>query len=217
VSDFSSPIRLAENGAARDSANFSQLMALGAVLYRAGRFEEAVQSLNEAQRVYSPMDEQRTTIAYNSYFLAMAHHRLGHHEEAGHWLAKAVNPSDDWLPQKRDAARSNAVSWNRRLTLNLLGHEAQELLGVKGNEALCREVLAAQRKALGDDHHEVARTAQWLAFMLKSRGDLEGAETHFRQALTIKQKLPGRQEADVAVTLNELGRTVREVQVIDFG
>ena len=60
------------------------LSTLGAALYRAGRSDEAIRRLEEA--IQAP-GEQTTGWA----FLAMAHHRLGHRDEACRWLDRLRN------------------------------------------------------------------------------------------------------------------------------
>jgi tetratricopeptide (TPR) repeat protein len=102
---------------------------LGSVLYWAGRFEGALQRLNEAGTVYKPADEARSAIAYNWFFLALVHHRLGHAEEAKLWLGKAVQAMEAALPGKQqDAAAMAPLPWNRKLTLQLLRREAERSL-----------------------------------------------------------------------------------------
>jgi hypothetical protein len=57
----------------------------------------------------------------------MARHRLGNKEEATKWLNKAVERTDRALDEhKREGGER--LSWNRRVTLELLRHEAEELL-----------------------------------------------------------------------------------------
>jgi tetratricopeptide (TPR) repeat protein len=103
-------------------------VAFGAVLYRAGRLEEALQHLNEAETVLARKSNRRTTIAYPRYFLAMVHHRLGHVKEARQWLEKANREAEQ--------GRKNAAgtAWNRRLTLELLRREADTLLNARTKE-----------------------------------------------------------------------------------
>ena len=100
---------------------------LGAILFRAGRLDEAVQQLAEADRlVKDPNLRQSSSPAHTWFFLAMAHHRLGHRDEAKKWLDKAVA----WTQKTvRDADQGTAdLTWNRRLTLKLLRAEAEALL-----------------------------------------------------------------------------------------
>jgi hypothetical protein len=75
---------------------------------------------------------------YSWFFLAMAHHRLGHAPEARQWLDKAIQATDRTLgaspapaqppPGDSDPAGVTPPAWNRRLTLDLLRREAVELL-----------------------------------------------------------------------------------------
>jgi WD40 repeat protein/serine/threonine protein kinase len=83
VADREAPIRLAENALARwsEGEKSDGLDTLGAALYRAGRFEEAIRRLNESSQTRGG---ERVPRGYA--FLAMAHHRLGHRDESKHWL-----------------------------------------------------------------------------------------------------------------------------------
>ena len=58
-----------------------RLNTLGAILYRAGRFEEAVRQLERSVEVHGAGGTP-----YDALFLAMAHHQLGHADEARRWL-----------------------------------------------------------------------------------------------------------------------------------
>ena len=126
VADWKLPLQLAEKAVADKPNNYRALNQLGAALYRAGQYQESLKRLTEAEAVYGPDDERLSAIAYNWLFLAMAHHRLGHVEEEEKWHDKAVQSID----QKTTAA-VNPLPWNRRLTLQLLRREAEELLKQK--------------------------------------------------------------------------------------
>jgi tetratricopeptide (TPR) repeat protein len=81
--NFSETVRLAElavNGAS-EYQKAVPLNTLGAALYRAGRFAEAVRRLDEG--ILRKEGESREA---DWVFLSMAHHRLGHHDEARRWL-----------------------------------------------------------------------------------------------------------------------------------
>jgi eukaryotic-like serine/threonine-protein kinase len=94
VADPEAPVRLAEfavNGFPAGQKHLA-LNTLGAVLYRAGRFEDAIRRLEEGTKARNGADEP-----LDWPFLAMAHHRLGHRDEARRWLDKLRNrqPSTD--------------------------------------------------------------------------------------------------------------------------
>jgi serine/threonine-protein kinase len=98
---------------------------IGAALYRAGRYEEAVDCFHAAARFTRPA-------ARDWLFLTMAHSRLGQHEEARRCLARA----DDWVVQA-DQPDANDLSgtrpswdrWFERTEVEVLRREAVTLLG----------------------------------------------------------------------------------------
>jgi tetratricopeptide (TPR) repeat protein len=125
VSDPSVLLGWAERLVAAQPTNALTRNTLGAALYRAGRFEEAARRLNEAQAALAATPETSTSIAYLWYFLAMAHERLGHSQEARQWLEKANQEAEH-------VQRKNGTVWNRRLTLELLRGEAEATLKAPG-------------------------------------------------------------------------------------
>jgi hypothetical protein len=116
--NLSETIRLAElgvNGASEDQ-KANHLNTLGAALYRTGRFGEAVRRLEEGiqknKGVSGPADW---------VFLAMAHHRLGHHDEARRWLDRfrdrkpSLAPNAFWVELEIRLLRAEAeavVLWD---------------------------------------------------------------------------------------------------------
>jgi hypothetical protein len=99
----------------------------------AGRFAEAVQRLTEATEL--SCHPYRTNMLHTWYFLAMAHQRLGHTDEARRWLEKGIRGTEEALksPGETLGKSGNArgvisPNWNRRLTLQLLRREAEQLI-----------------------------------------------------------------------------------------
>jgi tetratricopeptide (TPR) repeat protein len=123
VADLNVPVTLAGMALTRDPQNSSFANSLGATLFRAGRFDEAVQRLSAVSTAWDNAGTKPTmhSAAYTRFFLAMAHHRLGHTEEGRQWLDKAVQ-------QMNEETRNENVAWNRRATLHLFRREAEELL-----------------------------------------------------------------------------------------
>ena len=82
-------VHLADAGVAgrpeRGRERSEVLNTLGASLYRAGWFEEAIRRLDESIQALDGGD-----VPKGFAFLAMAHHRLGHRDEAKRWLDKLV-------------------------------------------------------------------------------------------------------------------------------
>jgi tetratricopeptide (TPR) repeat protein len=97
---------------------------VGAILYRAQRFPEALKHLQSAQGKANPQNS--TSAAYVWYFRAMTHYRLGQKEEARKLLDKANAQAEQELPGIDQDAQTQ--KWIRRLTLQLLRAEAEKLL-----------------------------------------------------------------------------------------
>jgi tetratricopeptide (TPR) repeat protein len=131
VADWKIPLQLAEKAVADDPESYRALNQQGAVLYRVGQYQEALKRLTEAQAAYRPDDQKVTALAYNWLFLAMAYQRLGQVEEAQKWHDKASQWIDQEMQKSKEPAAANLLSWNRRLTLQLLRREAGELLKQK--------------------------------------------------------------------------------------
>jgi tetratricopeptide (TPR) repeat protein len=120
VADRSRPVQLAEKAVA--AGHFTGLSTLGAALYRAGRFGEAVSKLDES------LESQGGRGPLDWLFLAMAHHRLGHTDEAHNWLDKAA----EWIDQNRESAIfGSEPDWTERLERQLLRREAEALIGTE--------------------------------------------------------------------------------------
>jgi serine/threonine-protein kinase len=121
VDDPSAPVRLAEAAFRSDPRAHRYADTVGAALYRAGRFGEAARRLTDAGGAARQDARMSHSLAYTWFFLAMAHQRLGHREEARAWLGKAI----DRMEQE---TRDNELRWNRRFTLQLLRREVESLV-----------------------------------------------------------------------------------------
>ena len=129
VEDFSAPIHLANKAVESEPKSIVFLNALGAVLHRAGRSEEAIKRLMEANDLIK--DGQRWAVEFRAsigYFLAMAHHQLGQDVEAAQWLNKANEQAE-----KAIANETAAYNWfHGRIALQTLRREAEALLNGGG-------------------------------------------------------------------------------------
>jgi WD40 repeat protein/serine/threonine protein kinase len=115
VVDREGPLRLAENvlpWLLADSRG-EALKTVGAALYRAGRFEEAIGRLNESAAAMGGK-----WVPKASAFLAMAHHRLGHQDEAKRWLGELASYQPD---------RRADFSWDD-VEIRILRREAESLI-----------------------------------------------------------------------------------------
>jgi serine/threonine protein kinase/Tfp pilus assembly protein PilF len=132
-------VSLMEKAVAKSPKEHTYVNDLGVALYRAGRFEEAAKRLTEATTL-NP-DPSKHKMLDTWFFLAMAHHRLGHADEARRWLDKAVQATEEALkppaepPEKSvTAPGTTPPTWHRKLTLQLLGREAKELIQPPGTK-----------------------------------------------------------------------------------
>ena len=111
--------RAVDIGASQDS-----LLGLGAALFRAGRFQEAMAAFERCEAAAaSPL----TSPAYAWYFRAMTCFKMGQADEARQWYDKAVTATAKLLNDD-GTAFTEPVSWNRRLTLELLKDEAARMI-----------------------------------------------------------------------------------------
>jgi WD40 repeat protein/serine/threonine protein kinase/tetratricopeptide (TPR) repeat protein len=125
VPDWAPVLKLAERAVGQDAQDARALMGVGAILYRAGQLKESVKYFHAARAAAHCQD--LTSHAYLDYFLAMAYHRLENEKEAGEWLDKAVAQADKEIRAR--AGNVDLEMWVRQPTLQLLGREAEALLG----------------------------------------------------------------------------------------
>jgi tetratricopeptide (TPR) repeat protein len=114
LSDYTKPRLLAEKAvkAVPPEDRPNNLNTLGAVLYRMGRNQDAIDRLMEA-------DKQQPN-PFNWVFLAMAHHRLGHQEEARRLLTR--------LQERIQETFASKEQQDSRHELMLLLHEAEQTI-----------------------------------------------------------------------------------------
>jgi tetratricopeptide (TPR) repeat protein len=124
VADFAPVLRLAEKALAKEPRNAYSHLAVGAVQYRMGRLADALPHFQAAEAADN--SQGLTSPAYGYCFRAMAHHRLGHQEEARKWLDKAVAQVEQEL--REDAQDARPEQWIRKATLQLLRAEAEAVL-----------------------------------------------------------------------------------------
>jgi WD40 repeat protein/serine/threonine protein kinase len=124
--DWDRLVKVAETAARNDTQRHAYATTLGAALYRAGRFAEAIQRLDEASAAWEQAATKpaMSSPAYTWFFLAIAHKRSGHPEEARRWLDKAIKLMEQ-------ETQTKGLPWNRGLTMQALRREAEALLGRK--------------------------------------------------------------------------------------
>jgi WD40 repeat protein/Flp pilus assembly protein TadD len=132
-------VALAEDLLSKSSRDHWHVNQLGAALYRAGRFQEAVARLTEATEL--SCHPYGTNMLYTWFYLAMSHHRVGDADLARRWLDRAVHGTQQALksPAQPPAKSGNSdgvipPNWQRRLTLGLLRREAEQRIGASGTK-----------------------------------------------------------------------------------
>ena len=119
-------VLLAEKAVAQNRTTIC-LNTLGAALYRAGRDQDAINTLVEAIRVHG-----RSGTPSDWLFLAMAHHSLGRTDDAQQWLDKAARWIDLAIKQQESGGSVEPFfTWNHQIELAILRREADELLGIQ--------------------------------------------------------------------------------------
>ena len=119
--DLAPAVRLAELAIAAN-ADHSNLNTLGAILYRAGRFNDAIDRLREGIR-----KDGRDAFASDWLFLAMAHHRLGDAKEARAALDKATAAMKPRRAQVASQPPSQQIL--EEMEQEILLREARSLIG----------------------------------------------------------------------------------------
>ena len=103
--------------------NHARLLTLGAALFRAHRYADAVRTLEDANRMWSKDDN-----VWDWLYLSMAHHYLGNTDLAKSNFDKAAR----WIDQRQvvgaDGIRAATLFWSDRLELSVLRKEAEGYL-----------------------------------------------------------------------------------------
>jgi serine/threonine-protein kinase len=131
VNDPARPGQLAAKELKASAHEHWSLTELAALHYRAGRFEQAVDRLNESLRA-----EGRPGTAVLAWlWLALAHQRLGEREEARRWLERAVKwlePLDRGMPDR--AEETLWLHLHNWMEAHVLRREAEKLLEAPGRK-----------------------------------------------------------------------------------
>jgi tetratricopeptide (TPR) repeat protein len=141
LGDVAPAVRLAEHAARINPHCTQYLQGLGAILYRAGRFDEAVRRLEEVD-LLEKQGGSNFSRACTGSFLAMAHHRLHHAAEARKQLDAARDQTVKALGDERGSTKPD---WKDRVTSTLVRREAEALVGKQATPAS----QSADRKTKG--------------------------------------------------------------------
>jgi tetratricopeptide (TPR) repeat protein len=114
------PLRFAEGRVAANPSDYYWLTRLGGVLYRAGRYPEALRALEQADAVQPPRGHAR-----HLFWRALCHARRGDTAEARQWLARGSAWLAEALERRRD---KEPLGWEDRLQMELLRREVEALI-----------------------------------------------------------------------------------------
>jgi WD40 repeat protein/tRNA A-37 threonylcarbamoyl transferase component Bud32 len=116
-------LELIEHAAKEKPQDYAVMNTFGLVLYRNGRFEEAVKKIEEAIAAR----EKKEANPWDCMILAMACHWLNKADEADKWYGKV----QEWFAKpaaQRQNYQGKALTWTDRVELEVLHDEVRRLL-----------------------------------------------------------------------------------------
>jgi CHAT domain-containing protein len=179
----------------------SNLYNKAVVLYRSGKYNEALSPLERAleirDRVLGP-DHPKVLANINS--LAIVHSYRGEYSKAETLFKRALAIREKSLgPEHPDVAKS---LHNLAIVYYFRSEYARA-------EPLYLRALAIMEKTLGPEHPGIAPSLNNIANLYYDRGDYTEAETLYRRALAICEKSLGPEHHDVAGSANNLANLYR--------
>jgi serine/threonine-protein kinase len=217
VPDYTQLLRLAEAMPAGGvPEGYSRARLRGRLLYRAGRFEEAIQQLEEAVKLGPKQGPfYRNYLPADLTVLALAHQRLGHAAQARQYLARADEEFLQRAPRLAgDLAQARTWnSWANQVIESLLREEAAALIAGSPPSAdpERRRALARAQARLGNWEQALADYDQVIAHQPAAARDYaergrcreklgQGAEAgaDFSRAITLLEKQVAADRAQLA-------------------
>lgn len=186
----------------------------GRLLYKIGRFDEALPLLESSYRIADEeLDSNHPWIPPRAINLARAYMHFGRFEDAEPLFRRALRIDRAVFGERHHYVASSLAN------LAALKHESGET--VEAVELL-EEAQAIELEALGEDHPNLARTRTWLANSYIELGRYEEAESALAAASPIlREAYPGDHlhVADLSVELGDLylatGRTEAALQHLE--
>jgi hypothetical protein len=124
VDDPLRPLRLAEKAAAANPNDWAIANTHGAALYRAGRYQAAIDALEKSIAI-----QGKGGTPEDWFFLAMAHHRLEQSAAPRKWLHRSIDWLDEPAPDNpKSGPRRLSLPWWTRVEYRILQAEAQGLI-----------------------------------------------------------------------------------------
>jgi WD40 repeat protein/serine/threonine protein kinase/predicted Zn-dependent protease len=206
VADAKRFLTLAEKAQAANPRLANYVHTLGAALYRAGRFDDALRRLRESIQAHG--GEGRV---FDWLFLAMVHAQRGEPALARKWLDKAVQWLDLSTPDKpKDAGLGLPVAWQHWMQAQLLRCEAEAL--VRGSAPLANlAVLQGRARAHARLQRWPQAVADFTSALDLQPGDPEVRAERARCLMQLKQypKAVADWSKVIAAHPDELGDNAR--------
>jgi Flp pilus assembly protein TadD len=123
TNDFTRVVTLAEQSLAARPKDHNSMLMLGAALYRAGRYDDAVRALLKSAKARGKED------AFNDLFLAMSYLRMGDPVKAQSHVQQAARAISQAPKSGTVGGFPNArLAWSDQMELLLLRNEVQAML-----------------------------------------------------------------------------------------
>jgi eukaryotic-like serine/threonine-protein kinase len=110
---------------AAQPASYETLSRRGHLAWRIGKYAEAIESIDTA---LTHTESAREGAPFEWLLLSMAHHGLDHADEAHRWLTLARSWIDREFDEKTRGLVGTRLTWEERLELQLLHHEAEQTI-----------------------------------------------------------------------------------------
>jgi tetratricopeptide (TPR) repeat protein len=174
-----------------------------ALMYRTGRFSEAIPLLKKAlaiaEKHFGPNHKETASMQQN---LAMTYHRAGDFAHAEPLFKQALVTFKKTLGPNHKQVAS---------TVNSLAKLYLDMGDYARAEPLLKESLALREKILGPNHKDVATSLNDLAQFYKVTGDYKRAEKMYKRAAAIYEKALGPNHTHLATVLYNLANLYRSM------
>jgi serine/threonine protein kinase/tetratricopeptide (TPR) repeat protein len=189
-----------ERASGRSSAAYAEVLNnTGLVQMDAGRFEQAAATLADAVAIMRRLPRSPTSeIGSALHNLAVAQYELGHYVEAEAIYREAATRIEERLGSAAAHPHTIMLRAGHGLVLRSLKRLSEARAVLERGVADARRVYTQPHPALGTIINNLALVAQ-------DQGDLDAAESFFREVLAIDRAVSGVRNGDVAYDLHNLG------------
>jgi serine/threonine-protein kinase len=201
-------LAMSQRHAPSGSPTVARIMtALGGILERRGKTDEAASVLNTAVRLQSAKMEQRADLADTLSALANLQFHLGHYGASAELNARTLKLDQDLLGEHHPKIADDLMN---------LGNIAITLEHYREAEGYFRRALDITRSWYGPDHPDTADNATYVAQALVLEKRYDEAEAILKQALATLENVYGKTpHGRVAMVLNALGQLAQQQGNLD--